>query len=83
MSAIKVGGVKANHFLLSVALIVIGAAETVQAETTAPERKPNITNKALITKSPPNVNPSEIASASKSTADAVALHKLADEFYIS
>jgi uncharacterized protein (DUF885 family) len=78
---IKVGGVKANRFFLSVAVIVIGAAETVQAETTAPERTPNITNKALITKSPPNVKPSEIASASKSTADAVALHKLADEFY--
>jgi hypothetical protein len=78
---IKVGGVKANHFLFSIAMIVIGAAETGQAETTAPERTPSITNKALITKSPPNVKPSEIASASKSTADAVALHKLADEFY--
>jgi uncharacterized protein (DUF885 family) len=78
---IKVGGVKANHFFLSAAVILIGAGETVQAETTAPERTPNITNKALITKSPPDVNPSEIATESKSTAEVAALHKLADEYY--
>ena len=41
------------------------------------ETKPDVSNKALITKAPPQVSADKISSA----ADAATLHKLADEYY--
>jgi uncharacterized protein (DUF885 family) len=43
----------------------------------ARETKPDVSNKALITKAPPQVNQGAIVTA----ADAATLHKLADEYY--
>jgi uncharacterized protein (DUF885 family) len=44
------------------------------------ERSPDVSNKALITKSTPAVSPGTVKSKS-SGAEATALHKLADDFY--
>jgi uncharacterized protein (DUF885 family) len=47
------------------------------AAPTPPERRPNVSNKALITRTAPPINTNSKASA----ADSAALHKLAQEYY--
>ena len=58
---------------LSLFLIVISS---IAAQKTR-ETKPDVSDKALITKAPPQVSADKISSA----ADAATLHKLADEYY--
>ncbi len=67
---------KAITFFISVIVFSTGATTRFDAQTT-PERKPDVSNKALITKATPQVSPSKIAIA----ADAAALHKLANDYY--
>jgi uncharacterized protein (DUF885 family) len=45
-----------------------------------PQRNPNVSNKALITKSTPGINPDAFKNQGVSTATAT-LHKLADDYY--
>src|ERR1700745_1507475 len=45
-----------------------------------PQRNPDVSNKALITKSTPGINPDAFKNQSVSTATAT-LHKLADDYY--
>ena len=61
-----------THFLCAF-LFAIPVART-QA---APENKPDVSNKALITKVPPQLDQASVATA----ADAAMLRKLADEYY--
>jgi len=68
--------VRAIRFFLSISIFLTGGLIKLVAQT-PPERKPDVSNKALITKATPQVSPSKIATA----ADAVALHKLANDYY--
>ncbi len=74
IGAIKVGGVKA-----SIPFLCLRSVWNLQRRKTyaAPETKPDVSDKALITKAPPQLDQAGIATA----ADAATLHKLADEYY--
>jgi uncharacterized protein (DUF885 family) len=64
--------------LLFIALIWL-ARGTIPAQST-PQRNPDVSNKALITKSTPPINADAFKKQSVSTAPAT-LHKLADDYY--
>src|SRR5437762_13290579 len=64
----------ARFIALSVILAVPGL--TLRAQPT-PDPKTDVSNKALITKAPPPINPL----TKKSGSDIIALRKIADEFY--
>ncbi|MEY2479822.1 MAG: hypothetical protein QOI04_749 [Verrucomicrobiota bacterium] len=61
-------------FIFSIAFTRIFHAQTTS------ERKPDVSNKSLITKATPSVSPGTVKSKSAST-EATGLHKLADEYY--
>jgi uncharacterized protein (DUF885 family) len=58
-----------------ISLLCFAAASSAHAQT--PERSPDVSNKALITKSTPAVSPGVV----KSPAEVAALRKLADDYY--
>src|ERR1051325_1182042 len=60
---------------ISITSLYFVAAIITYAQT--PGRSPDISNKALITKTTPPVNPATVAGKT----EAAALHKIADEFY--
>lgn len=66
-----------NRFLI-VSLTAL-AASVVYSQPT-PDRKSDVSNKALITKTTPSVSPSTIANKSTS-AQTAELHKMAEDFY--
>ena len=61
---------------ITAAIVIFIAISTLVAQKTQ-ETKPDVSDKALITKAPPQVAADKISSA----ADAATLHKLADEYY--
>src|SRR5215471_13965216 len=61
-----------------IALILL-ATGTIPAQP-PPQRNPNVSNKALITKSTPGINTETFKNKGVSAATAT-LHKLADEYY--
>jgi uncharacterized protein (DUF885 family) len=64
--------------LLSLTATIMTAMQPLQAQPTPEQRKPDVSNKALITKDKPSVNPESITSKSTSAAE---LHKMADDYY--
>jgi uncharacterized protein (DUF885 family) len=68
--------VKVTHFFIGVVMIIVGKTVTAQAQL-MPERKPDVSKKALITNATPSVSPDAIA-ARKEVA---ALHKVAEDYY--
>ncbi|MEO8045065.1 MAG: DUF885 domain-containing protein [Spartobacteria bacterium] len=64
---------KKIHFLISFALLLTTGPGSLFAQAT-PQETPDISNKALITQAPAHLD-------AKKSAEAAALHKLADEFY--
>jgi uncharacterized protein (DUF885 family) len=68
--------VKVTHFLIGVAMIIAGKAVTAQAQL-MPERKPDVSKKALITKATQSVSPDAIAARNEVSA----LHKVAEDYY--
>jgi uncharacterized protein (DUF885 family) len=64
--------VKKTNLLSGFALLVAGSGFAIAQVT--PQRTPDVSNKALITNAPPHL-------AGTKSADAAALHKLADDFY--
>src|ERR1041385_5776066 len=68
-----------THFLLLInVLVLIGAIQICCGQTAAPpaSRRPDVSSKALITKTAP-----PISTNSKPPADPAALRKLADDYY--
>jgi uncharacterized protein (DUF885 family) len=68
--------VKVTHFFIGVVMIIAGKTVTAQAQL-MPERKPDVSKKALITNATPSVSPDAIT-ARKEVA---ALHKVAEDYY--
>ena len=64
--------VKKTNLLISFAFLTAGQGSAFAQAT--PQQTPDISNKALITHVPPHLD-------AKKTAEAAALHKMADEFY--
>ena len=73
IGAIKVGGVKVCIPFLFFVLFGIPATKTYAA----PETKPDVSDKALITKAAPQLDQAGVANA----GDAAMLHKFANEYY--
>ncbi len=69
----KVDHVRASIPFLGISLCTI----SLSVAQTVPEKKVDVSDKALITKTAPQISENEIASA----ADAATLHKLADGYY--
>ncbi len=63
---------KKTNLVITLALLVVGTESAIAQAR--PQQTPDVSNKALITKATPNLT-------SASSAEAAALHKLADEFY--
>jgi uncharacterized protein (DUF885 family) len=76
---VKIDNVKTIPALV-VALILSAAFMPILHAQTPSARKPDISNKSLITKATPSVSPGTVKAKSPSV-EAAALHKLADEFY--
>jgi len=68
--------VQVTHFFIGVAMMIVGKTVTTQAQL-MPERKPDVSKKALITKATPSVSPDAIAA----TDEIAALHKVAQDYY--
>jgi uncharacterized protein (DUF885 family) len=68
--------VKVTHFFIGVAMIIAGKTVTAQAQL-MPERKPDVSKKALITKATQSVSPDAIAARNEVSA----LHKVAEDYY--
>ena len=64
---------KVSHVLLRVAAMIIVTCTSIEAQPT-PERKPDLSNKALITKATPSMSTNK-------EGGAAALRKMADEYY--
>jgi uncharacterized protein (DUF885 family) len=69
---------RANLFVFVSGLMVI--ALTIAGAQSPSERKPDVSNKALITKSTPSINADAFKNQS-ANAGAAALHKMADDYY--
>ena len=67
---------KVTHFFIGVAMIIAGKTVTAQAQL-MPERKPDVSKKALITKATQSVSPDAIAARNEVSA----LHKGAEDYY--
>ncbi|MEP6709186.1 MAG: DUF885 domain-containing protein [Verrucomicrobiota bacterium] len=67
---------KVIYFFIGVAMIIAGKTVTAQAQL-MPERKPDVSKKALITKARPSVSPDAIAARN----EVAALHKIAEDYY--
>jgi uncharacterized protein (DUF885 family) len=68
--------VKTNVCLFIAVVISIGAVHFCYGQTGAPRERPDVSNKALITKTAP-----PITEGKASVADSAALHKLAEGYY--
>ena len=68
-----------NNPLVLVFVLCISSCAIALAQSPT-QRNPDVSNKALITKSTPGINPDAFKNQSVSAASAV-LHKLADEYY--
>lgn len=73
---ISIGGMKSIARFIAL-VIVVALCPALHAQPT-PEPRTDVSNKALITKETPAVNP---ASAKTGTADIAALRKMADDYY--
>jgi uncharacterized protein (DUF885 family) len=79
MSATTVGFVRPiNLSLFASALLVV--ALTIARAQSPPERSPDVSNKALITKSTPSISDEAFKNQS-AAATVTALHKMADDYY--
>jgi uncharacterized protein (DUF885 family) len=76
-SHITLGPVKLLNFFLIVFLLLAMASSRAQPP---PTRNPDVSNKALITKSTPTINADRFKNQSAEAATA-ALHKMADDYY--
>src|SRR6266480_2700177 len=70
---------KPINFLLSAALLILASSRGSHAQST-PGRTPDVSNKALITKSTPGISADAFKNQSMSAATA-ALHKMAEDYY--
>jgi len=68
--------VQVTHYFIGVAMMITGKTVTAQAQL-MPERKPDVSKKALITKATPSVSPDAIAARD----EIAALHKVAQDYY--
>jgi len=78
-SANRIGAVKPIKFLFSAALLILASPRNSHAQST-PGRMPDVSNKALITKSTPGISADAFKNQSTSVATA-ALHKMAENYY--
>ena len=76
-SHVTIARVKPADFFLIVLLLVAPAIAVAQSP---PRRNPDVSNKALITKSTPSIN-EDAFKGQGADAAAAALHKLADDYY--
>jgi len=75
----RIGAVKPINVLLSAALLILASSRSSHAQYT-PGRTPDVSNKALITKSTPGISEDAFKNQSISAATA-ALHKMAEDYY--
>jgi len=75
----RIGAVKPIKFLLSAALLILVSSRSSHAQST-PGRTPDVSNKALITKSTPGISADAFKNQSISAAT-MALHKMAEDYY--
>src|SRR6516165_5200937 len=76
---ITVGPMRATNLSLLVTTVSVFAL-TVAVAQSPPGRNPDVSNKALITKSTPSIN-EDAFKGQGADAAAAALHKLADDYY--